>query len=94
MKIGYARVSTRGQDLKGQVTTLKNEQCDSIYKEKMTGRTTNRPEFQKVLKQLQAGDTLVVTKLDRFARSTQVALIIIKELFEWDVKIDILNLGN
>lgn len=45
MKIGYARVSTRGQDLKGQVAALKNEQCDKIYKEKMTGRTTNRPEF-------------------------------------------------
>lgn len=94
MKIGYARVSTRGQDLKGQVAALKNEQCDRIYKEKMTGRTTNRPEFQKVLKELQAGDTLLVTKLDRFARSTQEALMIIKELFERDVKIDILNLGR
>lgn len=94
MKIGYARVSIRGQDLKGQVAALKNEQCDKIYKEKMTGRTTNRPEFQKVLKQLQAGDTLVVIKLDCFVRSTQEALIIIKELFERDVKIDILNLGR
>ncbi|GMR71254.1 recombinase family protein [Aerococcus viridans] len=94
MKIGYARVSTRGQDLKGQVAALKNEQCDKIYKEKITGRTTDRPEFQKALKQLQAGDTLVVTKLDRFARSTQEALTTIKELFEQDVKIDILNLGR
>lgn len=46
------------------------------------------------MKQLQAGDTLVVTKLDCFVRSTQEALIIIKELFERDVKIDILNLGR
>lgn len=94
MKYGYARVSTRGQDLNGQIFILKKEHCDMIYSEKMTGTTSNRPEFQKLLNKLKEGDTLVVTKLDRFARSTQEALTIIKDLFEREIKIDILNLGR
>lgn len=94
MKYGYARVSTRGQDLNAQIERLKQEHCEIIYAEKMTGTTTDRPEFKKLLNKLQSGDTLVVTKLDRFARSTQEALAIIKDLFVREVKIDILNLGR
>ncbi|PRY82874.1 recombinase family protein [Alkalibacterium olivapovliticus] len=94
MKYGYARVSTRGQDLNSQIEKLKQEHCDTIYAEKMTGTTAERPEFQRLLNTIESGDTLVVTKLDRFARSTQEALTIIKDLFERDVKIDILNLGR
>lgn len=94
MKYGYARVSTRGQDLNAQIERLKQEYCEIIYAEKMTGTTADRPEFKKLLNKLQSGDTLVVTKLDRFARSTQEALTIIKDLFEREVKIDILNLGR
>lgn len=94
MKYGYARVSTRGQDLNAQIERLKQGYCEIIYAEKMTGTTADRPEFKKLLNKLQSGDTLVVTKLDRFARSTQEALTIIKDLFEREVKIDILNLGR
>lgn len=93
MKYGYARVSTRNQDLKGQMLQLKEENCERIYFEKITGTKSDRPEFQRILKELQPGDTLVVTKLDRFARSTQDALNTIKLLFEKGVKINVLNLG-
>lgn len=93
MKYGYARVSTRQQDLKGQLNQLKEENCDKIYSEKITGTKSDRPEFQKLIKEIAEGDTLVVTKLDRFARSTQDALNIIKFLFEKGVRINVLNLG-
>lgn len=93
MKYGYARVSTRHQDLDGQLRLLEAEHCDNIYSEKITGTKSDRPEFKKLLETIQSGDTLVVTKLDRFARSTQDALNIIKFLFEKGVRINVLNLG-
>ena len=93
MKYGYARVSTRHQDLEGQLRQLEEERCDKVYFEKITGTKSDRPEFQKLLQTIQTGDTLVVTKLDRFARSTQDALNTIKYLFEKGVRINVLNLG-
>ena len=93
MKYGYARVSTRHQDLEGQLRQLEEERCDKIYFEKITGTKSDRPEFQKLLQMIQTGDTLVVTKLDRFARSTQDALNTIKYLFEKGVRINVVNLG-
>ena len=90
---GYARVSTRHQDLEGQLRQLEEERCDKVFFEKITGTKSNRPEFQKLLEEIQTGDTLVVTKLDRFARSTQDALNTIKYLFEKGVRINVLNLG-
>ncbi|UJF15862.1 recombinase family protein [Jeotgalibaca sp. MA1X17-3] len=93
MKYGYARVSTRHQDLDGQLRLLEEERCDKIYSEKITGTKSERPEFQKLLQDIESGDTLVVTKLDRFARSTQDALNTIKFLFEKGVRINVLNLG-
>lgn len=93
VKYGYARVSTRQQDLEGQLCQLEEEHCNKIFFEKITGTKSDRPEFQKLLQTVQAGDTLVVTKLDRFARSTQDALNTIKVLFEKGVRINVLNLG-
>ena len=93
MKYGYARVSTRHQDLEGQLRQLEEEHCDKIFFEKITGTKSDRPEFQKLLQTIQTGDTLVVTKLDRFARSTQDALNTIKYLFEKGIRINVLNLG-
>lgn len=92
-KYGYARVSTVGQDLQSQIETLKAEGCEVIYSEKFTGTKTDRPEFQKVLASLEKGDTLVVTKMDRFARSTVEAIQTVKGLFERGVKIHVLNMG-
>lgn len=93
MKYGYARVSTVGQDLQAQMNALKAEGCEEIYSEKFTGTKADRPQFQALLQALEAGDTLVVTKLDRFARSTSEALTIVKELFDRGVKVHVLNMG-
>lgn len=95
MKYGYARVSTTGQDLEAQIQALEHEGCDkdNIFSEKFTGTKKERPEFQKVLSLLKEGDTLVVTKLDRFARSAVDAIQIIRKLFEQGVKVHVLNMG-
>ena len=53
---------------------MEDERCDRIYFEKITVTKSNRPEFQKLLQEIQTGDTLVITKMDRFVRSTQDAL--------------------
>ncbi len=79
--------------MEGQLRQLEEERCDRIYFEKITGTKSDRPEFQKLLQKIQTGDTLVVTKLDRFARSTQDALSTIKLLLEKGVKVNVLNLG-
>ena len=93
MKYGYARVSTVGQDLEAQIQALKNEGCEEIYSEKFTGTKADRPKFQELLSKLKEGDTLVVTKLDRFARSAVDAIQIVRELYERGVKVHILNMG-
>lgn len=93
MKYGYARVSTTGQDLNGQLDRLKKEGCEKIFSEKFTGTKTDRPEFQRLLQELKEGDTLTVTKLDRFARSTSEALEIIKSMFDEGIKVHVLNMG-
>lgn len=93
MKYGYARVSTTDQKLENQLEALKIAGADKIYQEKFTGTTTERPEFSKLLQQLNSDDTLIVTKLDRFARNTREALDIIQDLFNREIKVNILNMG-
>ncbi|PKX66576.1 Serine recombinase PinR [Lactiplantibacillus plantarum] len=93
MKYGYARVSTTDQKLANQIELLKLAGAEKIFQEKFTGTTTERPEFQKLLRVLKTGDTLIVTKLDRFARNTREALAIIQKLFKENVKVNILNMG-
>ena len=98
MIYGYARVSTKGQATKGnsleeQVQTLEHEGCKVIVKEQYTGTTTNRPKFKELIDQLQAGDTLKVTKLDRFARTAADGSKLVKSLLNRGVKVHILNMG-
>jgi DNA invertase Pin-like site-specific DNA recombinase len=70
MLIGYARVSSTGQSLTLQVEALTAAGCKKIYSEKRSGRTAkDRPEFARALEQLRAGDQIMVTRLDRLARS-------------------------
>ena len=71
MKIGYARVSTLEQNLDLQLQALKKAGCRRIFQEKISAGTRNRPEFQRMLDQIRAGDTIAVWKLDRLARSTR-----------------------
>ncbi|OOR04015.1 resolvase [Bacillus mycoides] len=93
VKYGYARVSTLNQDLESQIQMLKNEGCEKIYSEKFTGTKFDRPKFQELLSILETGNTLIVTKLDRFARSTVDAIQTVKMLSEKGVKVHILNMG-
>src|SRR5215475_14301468 len=78
--VGYARVSSSGQDLAVQLEKLKG--CDKVFKEKRSGVDTGRPELKRCLDYLREGDTLLVTKLDRLARSTSDLYRIISELAE------------
>jgi DNA invertase Pin-like site-specific DNA recombinase len=79
--IGYARVSSDGQDYNGQVERLKAEGCDRIFSEKVSGKSKDgRHALQKALGTLKAGDTLVVVRLDRLARSIRDLLSLMDTL--------------
>jgi DNA invertase Pin-like site-specific DNA recombinase len=78
--VGYARVSSTGQDLSVQLEKLAG--CDKVFKEKRSGVDTGRPELRRCLEYLREGDTLLVTKIDRLARSTSDLYRIISELAE------------
>lgn len=71
MYVGYARVSTDDQHLDIQLQVLKQGGCTRIFQEKLTGAHRQRPELAKMLEHLREGDTVVVWKLDRLARSTR-----------------------
>src|SRR5260370_42585056 len=68
---GYARVSTRDQDLAAQDAELMAAGCAKVFQEKVSGAKTDRPELAKAISRLESGDVLVVTRLDRLARSTR-----------------------
>ena len=80
MKIGYARVSTKDQELENQRTRLEAAGCESLFEEKVSGAAKKRPKLEAMLGQLRIGDVIVVTKLDRLARST-AELLRIAEAF-------------
>jgi len=74
---GYARVSTNGQTLASQDAQLHAAGAAKVYAEKISGAKTDRPELTKVIKRLEDGDLLMVTRLDRLARSTRDLLNIL-----------------
>lgn len=99
MIYGYARVSTKGQakdgnSIEAQISLLTEAGATYIYREAFTGTTTERPEFEKLLSILNAGDTLVVTKLDRIARSASDGSKLIKELISKGISVNVLNMGK
>lgn len=71
MKIGYARVSTADQNLDRQVDQLSAAGCERIYQEKITGTKQDRPELDRLLDNLRAGDEIIITDLTRLSRSTK-----------------------
>src|SRR3954468_13588953 len=79
---GYARVSTNGQDLAGQEAELIAAGCAKVYREKVSGTKTDRAELAKLIRRLEPSDLLVVTRLDRLARSTRDLLNIIATVAE------------
>jgi len=95
---GYARVSTAaqgrdGNSLEDQVAALQKYGCHQIIEEAFTGKTMDRPKFRKLLELLKEGDTLVVCKLDRFARTAIEGVQTVRELFERGIRVHILNMG-
>ena len=96
---GYARVSSKGQErygnsLEDQKTALEAAGCSEIYCDSFTGTKMDRPEFSKLLDRLADGDTLVVTKLDRFARTAADGARTIQELLNRGVAVNVLNMGK
>ena len=82
MRYGYARVSSKGQDYASQVEALKAAGCERIFSDKLSGKSRTRPELDKVLRRLQAGDTIVITKVDRIARSVRDLWNILHEVID------------
>jgi DNA invertase Pin-like site-specific DNA recombinase len=72
---GYARVSTDGQSLSAQLAELKTAKCEKIFQEKVSGARSDRKQLTRLMAVLAKGDVLVVTRLDRLARSTRDLLI-------------------
>ncbi|MBQ5431203.1 Site-specific DNA recombinase [Lachnospiraceae bacterium C10] len=98
MIYGYARVSTKcqardGNSLEAQYEALREAGAEIIYTDSYTGTQMDRPEFMKLLSRLKKGDTLVVSKLDRFARSITQASELITSLIDEGVVIHVLNMG-
>ena len=95
MIYGYARVSSATQNLDAQVAQLTAYGCQKIFHEKLSGRSMrNRAQFTALLDRVTRTDTVVVTKLDRFARSTQDALNTMATLTEQGVALVVLNMGG
>jgi len=98
MKYGYARVSTvaqarEGNSLEKQEQDLRSVGAEKIYADAFTGKKMDRPELQKLLAEICPGDTLIVTKLDRFARSIGAASELITELIDRGITVQVLNVG-
>ena len=90
-KVGYARVSTIGQSLDIQLSKLTKFGCNEIFKDKHTGTTADRPKLKECRKYVRKGDSLVITKLDRLARSTFHLTQIAEELKQKDVDLIVLD---
>ncbi|MDT0193724.1 recombinase family protein [Exiguobacterium sp. BG5(2022)] len=91
-KIGYARVSTKNQNLDLQIDKLEEVGCEKIFYEKR-GATQERPEFEKCLEYLRNGDKLVVWKLDRLGRTMRQLINLVEDLKERDIHLHIVNDG-
>jgi DNA invertase Pin-like site-specific DNA recombinase len=87
--VGYARVSSLGQGLAVQLKKLKG--CEKVFKEKRSGVDAGRPELKACLEYLREGDTLLVTKLDRLARSTPDLYRIVSELVQRGVAFKVID---
>lgn len=99
MVYGYARVSSRGQErdgnsLESQEQTLLAKGCQVVYKEAFTGTKMDRPVFDELLKKLKPGDTLMVVKLDRFARTVIEGAQTMQELVDRGIAVDIGGIGR
>lgn len=98
MVYGYCRVSTQGQakdgnSLEAQEKLLQENEAEEIYSDAFTGTKSHRPELDKLLDKLQPGDKLVITKLDRIARSASQGIELIQTLLDNSITVHVLNMG-
>jgi len=91
MKIGYARVSTKEQNLSLQIDALKKEGCYMVFQEKVSGSKADRPELRKMIDQLREGDIIIIWKLDRLGRSLRDLVNLIKEIQDKEAGLKSLN---
>ena len=99
MIFGYARVSTNfqardGNSLEAQINSLKEAGAEKIFSDVFSGSKNHRPELDKLLKIIKSGDTLIITKLDRIARSVMNGIQLIESLNDKGVIINVLNMGT
>ena len=80
MIYGYARVSTDAQDLTGAMAQLMAAGCQKIFREKITGTTTDRPQLKKLMAAVAHGDVVVIPAVDRLSRDTTDLLVIAREM--------------
>lgn len=90
--IGYARVSTEGQELTVQLEQLQSAGVDKVYQEKASGVKQDRPQLAALLEHVRAGDTVIICKLDRIARSTKHLLEIVEALEKKGAAFRVLNI--
>ena len=98
MIYGYCRVSSRlqatdGNSLEEQEKTLRDNGAEIVFKDAFTGTKMQRPEFDKLLQIIVSGDKLIVTKLDRFARTARQGMELIQMLLDKGVSVHVLNMG-
>ncbi len=91
MKIGYARVSTKEQNLSLQMDALEKEGCKKIFEEQISGAKADRPELRKMVDQLRQGDVIVTWKLDRLGRSLRDLVNLVNEIQEKGAGLKSLN---
>lgn len=98
MKYGYCRVSTKGQaregnGLEAQERAVREVGAAKIYLDSFTGVKTSRPELDKLLQEIQSGDTLIITKIDRIARTATQGFELVQFLLNRGVNVHVLNMG-
>lgn len=98
MICGYARMSTKlqereGNSLEAQEQQLKAAGARIVFTESFTGATLDRPQLNELRKALEAGDTLMITKLDRLARSASQGITFIEDLLSHGISVHVLNMG-
>ncbi len=91
MKVGYARVSTKDQNLELQLDALKKAGCEKIYQDIASGAKSDRPALNEMLNNLRADDVLVIWKLDRLGRSLKHLILLVSDLSSANVGLQSLN---
>jgi DNA invertase Pin-like site-specific DNA recombinase len=91
MKFGYARVSTRDQNLNLQIDDLLANGCEKIFQEAVSGANADRPELNRLLEQTRRGDVIIIWKLDRLGRSLKHLVALVSKLLDKGVGLKSLN---